>query len=349
MSDIVLFAGVLAVLIVGHELGHLLGAKLTGVPVEEFGIGFPPRLVTLFQAGGTRFTLNLIPLGGFVRPAGEDDPDVPNGLASAPKRVRAIVLVAGPLANIILAFFAFTAAYKFAAPDPTRVLITEVTPATPAAAAALMPGDIVQSADGQPIDSFEDLQAVVAEHLGQPLNLTVLRDGQPVQIEVVPRQDYPDDQGPIGIVLGYPTRQVGMLQAIELGAQSTWVQFREILRLPGRLIAGTIDQGETRVSGLKGMYDMLVWAGEIDRDAQRPFLTLNLIGIISTGLALANLLPIPALDGGRLMFVAFEALIGRRIPPRHEGLAHLVGFALILALMVYINLQDFVNPINLPR
>jgi regulator of sigma E protease len=97
------------------------------------------------------------------------------------------------------------------------------------------------------------------------------------------------------------------------------------------------------------MYDMFAWAGEIDRDAQRPFLTLNLTGIISIGLAVANLLPIPALDGGRLAFVLIEATTRRRISPRYEGLAHAVGFVLLLILMAYVNLQDFTNPIALPR
>lgn len=348
MSDVLLFVGVLAGLIVGHELGHLIAAKLTGIPVEEFGIGFPPRLATLFTLGETRFTLNLIPLGGFVRPAGEDDPDIPNGLAAASKRDRALVLIAGPLANILLAFFAFSAAYKFAAPDPTRVMITDIAHNSPAASSGLMSGDIILTAGGLEISSFEDLQAVVSEHQGTTLRLTIGRDGEVLQYSLTPRVDFPEDQGPIGIVLGYPTRQVGMLDALRLGARSTWVQFREIMRLPARLLSGTAEPDEARVSGLKGMYDMLVWAGEVDRNSQRPFLTLTLIGVISAGLALANLLPIPALDGGRLMFVAIETVTGRRISPRYEGLAHLIGFALLLALMVYINLQDFMNPIDLP-
>ena len=97
------------------------------------------------------------------------------------------------------------------------------------------------------------------------------------------------------------------------------------------------------------MHDMLAWARDVDRSSQRPFLTLTLIGVISAGLALANLLPIPALDGGRLLFVLFEALTGKRVPARYEGVAHAIGFALLLALMLYVNIQDFVNPIALPR
>ncbi len=103
------------------------------------------------------------------------------------------------------------------------------------------------------------------------------------------------------------------------------------------------------MTGFKGIYDMVAWAGEVDRNADRPFLTLNLIGVISIGLAVANLLPIPALDGGRLLFVLIELVLGHRISPEKEGLAHLIGFAFLLILMVYINFQDFVNPIDLPR
>jgi regulator of sigma E protease len=121
-----------------------------------------------------------------------------------------------------------------------------------------------------------------------------------------------------------------------------------LLQLPGRLIAGEASEEEARISGLKGIHDMLAWASSVDRSSDRPFITLNIVGVISLGLALANLLPIPALDGGRLMFVFFEAIIGRRVSPQFEGLAHAIGFAFLLILMVYFNLQDFINPINLP-
>jgi regulator of sigma E protease len=109
-----------------------------------------------------------------------------------------------------------------------------------------------------------------------------------------------------------------------------------------------VEPEEARLTGLKGMYDMLSWASEIDRNAQRPFLTLNLVGVISAGLAIANLLPFPALDGGRLTFVFLETLLGRRIEPRLQALAHTIGFALLLAILVYVNFYDFINPIQLP-
>lgn len=349
MTDFALFAAVLGALIVGHELGHFIVAKRLGVRVEEFGLGFPPRLATLFKIGETRVTLNLIPLGGFVRPAGDDDPEVEGGLAGSSKLTRASVLVAGPLANIALAVLAFTAAFRFAAPDPDRVMITGVEPGSPAAEAGIQANDIVLAVDGQAVDGFDSLQQVVNQRLGEPIQISVQRDGEAVQLELVPRELPPEGQGPIGVTLGNPTRQVGWFEALGLGIRSTGFQFNEMVHLPSKLLSGELAPEEARISGLKGMYDMMVWAGQIDRSAQRPFLTLNLIGVISAGLALANLLPIPALDGGRLMFVAFEAVFGRRVPPQHEGLAHTVGFMVLLALIIYVNLQDFVNPISLPR
>ena len=349
MSDLVIFALVLGALIIGHETGHFVAARLTGVRVEEFGIGFPPRLATLFRWAGTRFTINVIPLGGFVRPAGEDDPTVEGGLAGASKMTRTIVLVAGPLANVLLAILAFTAAFKFAAPDTSKVLITEVSAGSPAEAAGILLDDIILWVDEVEIKGFRDLQAAIGERVGVQTEIKVLRGDTLLTLEAIPRVNPPASEGPLGITLSNPTRPVGWPEAIALGARSTGLQFSEMIHLPSRLLQGEVAPEDARLSGLKGMYDMLVWAGQIDRDSQRPFLTLNLIGVISAGLALANLLPIPALDGGRLMFVAVEAVFGRRLPPRHEGLAHTLGFMFLLAVIIYVNLQDFINPINLPR
>ena len=349
MTDFLLFALVLGALIIGHEFGHFIAARLTKVKVNEFGLGFPPRLVTVFKAGGTKFTLNLIPLGGFVRPAGEDDPTVEGGLAGANKRTRAIVLIAGPLANIFLAIVAFSAAYKFAAPDPDRVLITGVEAGSPAALAGAMTNDIILAVDQVQINDFEILQVAINDRLGVPATLHVQRGDEILSLSMTPRLEPPEGQGPIGVMLGNPTRTVGWIEAIGLGLNSTRFQFSEMIRLPSRIIQGELEPEQARISGLKGMYDMMVWAGQIDRSSQRPFVTLNLIGVISAGLALANLLPIPALDGGRLMFVAFEATFGKRVPPQHEGLAHTLGFMVLLALIIYVNLQDFINPIVLPR
>lgn len=348
MSDFLLFAAVLGTLILAHELGHFLVAKWRGVKIEEFGIGFPPRLVKLFEAGGTEYTLNWIPFGGFVRPAGENDPEVPDGLAASSKLTRTLVLIAGPAANILLAFIAFVFAFKFAAPDVDRVLITEVAPGSPAQTSGMQSGDIIEEAGGVEIDSFQSLQTVIQDSLGEPLEMTVLRDGEIIEITLVPRTEIPEGQGPIGAMLGYPRDELGWFESARLSTQSIGAQIMAIVQLPGRIMSGSATEQETRVAGLKGIHDMIAWASDIDQSAQRPFFTLNIVGVISVGLAVANLLPIPALDGGRLLFVLIEAIIGRRISPRLEGLAHAIGFLLLLALMVYFNLQDFIDPIELP-
>ena len=349
MADFLLFVVVLGTLIIGHEFGHFLVAKACRVKVDEFGLGFPPRLATLFTAAGTRFTLNAIPLGGFVRPAGEDDPSVVGGLAGSPKRVRTAVLLAGPAANVVLAFIAFTAAFKFAAPDSERVLVTGIAAGSPAATSGIQTGDVIISVDSEPITGFPTLQKAISDRLGLPVVLGLSRNGQSLTVSMTPRQNPPQGQGPLGVTTGNPTKATTWGQSLSFGVGSLGFQVSELAHLPARLIRREIPADQARLSGLKGMYDMLSWAGEVDRSSQRPFLTLNLIGLISTGLALANLLPIPALDGGRLMFVLVEAILGRRISPRYEGLAHAVGFALLIALMLYVNLQDFINPIALPH
>lgn len=348
MPDFVLFIVVLGTLLLAHEFGHFIAAKLTKVRVDEFGIGFPPHLLTLFEAGGTKFSLNLIPLGGFNRIAGEDDPEIPDGLAAASKRVRVFILSAGSLANIFLGLMAFILAFKFAAPDINRVIIAEVVDSTPADEAGIQIGDLVKSVDGKPITSFETMVDAIQNRPADTVRIVVERDDQIVTFELPPRIEYPSDQGPIGVTLGHPPLETSWPEAVRLGAESIVLQVDALLSLPARLIQGVAEPEETRLSGLKGIHDMLAWANAIDRSAQRPFLTLNLIGVISVGLAMANLLPFPALDGGRLLFVFAEAALRRRIPPKFEAIIHTIGFAFLLALMIYINLKDFTDPLPLP-
>lgn len=348
MSEFLLFIIVLSVLLIGHELGHFLVGKLRGVKIEEFGLGFPPRMLTLFEAGGVKYSLNWIPFGGFVRFAGEDNPDISKGLASSSKLTRTLVLCAGPAANIFLGFLAFLMAFKFAAPDINRVLIAEVLEGTPAYTAGIFSGDIVEFVDDIPVKGIGDMTEAIHAKLGETTRIVVDRDGQIVEVSLVPRVEFPDDQGPIGVTLSFPTAQMGWLEASKWGVDSVKTQITALIMLPGRLLNGQASPEEARLSGLKGIHDMLAWASTIDQASDRPFITLNLIGVISVGLALANLLPFPALDGGRLMFVLYEAVFRRRISPRFEGLAHAIGFAILIFLMVYINLQDFINPISLP-
>ena len=348
MSITLLVIIVLSISIIGHELGHFLVGKWRGVKIEEFGLGFPPRMLTLFETGGVKYSLNWIPFGGFVRFAGEDNPEIQNGLSSSGILTRTLVLSAGPAANILLGFLAFLMAFKFAAPDVNRVLIAEVLEGTPAYSSGILAGDIGEFVDDVPVNGVSDMQEAIHARLGETTRIVVDRDGQIVELTLIPRVEFPDDQGPIGVTLSFPTAQLGWIEASKWGADSVTTQITALLKLPGRLLSGQASPEEARISGFKGIYDMFSWASTIDRTSEKPFITLNLIGVLNIGLALANLLPIPALDGGRLMFVLYEAIFRRRISPRFEGIAHAIGFAILIFLMVYINLQDFINPISLP-
>jgi regulator of sigma E protease len=335
-------------LIIGHEIGHFLTARLFGIKVEEFGLGFPPRLKTLFEAGGTKFSLNWIPFGGFVRIAGENDPDVKNGLADSPKGIRAIVLIAGPAVNVLLAIVAFVFAFRFAAPDPNRVLIIGVADNSPAEQVGMQSGDLILKVDDIEVDGVDKLTTAVGERVGDQIGVTLDRDGEIITVSLTPRTHFPQGQGPMGISLGYATKEVQWGEAIRTGVEATIFQFREIISLPVKLLEREIDPEDARVLGPVGIAHVFSDVAAIDRSAQRPFWTLTLTGAISIGLAIGNLLPIPALDGGRLIFILIEFLIGKRISPRFEGLAHTIGFAVLLVILIFVTVTDIVNPPAFP-
>ena len=202
------FVASLAILIIIHELGHFLASKLFKVEVEEFGIGFPPRLVTIFKAGGTIFSLNAIPLGGFVRPKGENDPTVEGGLAAAKPLVRIAVFLAGPLANILTAVILYSIIFvRIGAPDPSRaneVLINVVAQNSPASAAGLLAGDVITKVNGQEIDSTDKLHDLVYANLGQEMIFTYRRDGQEAEVKLTPRANPPQGEGSDRNRDGYP-------------------------------------------------------------------------------------------------------------------------------------------------
>jgi regulator of sigma E protease len=355
--DLVTFILGIAILIIVHELGHFLAARALKVDVEEFGIGFPPRLLgTARDENGKRvwfgvrppanlaprqtiFSLNWIPLGGFVRPKGENDPNVPGGLAAASPWVRLGVLFAGPLMNLLVGvIIGIILVYNFGERIPDKVLIASIAEGSPAAAAGIQIGDLVLEVNGQPIDSIARLQGVIAENLDKPVTLVLLRGEQKVTVSLTPRGNPPEGQGPMGVGLDNPTRPIGIGTAIVRGSAAAFENIRALLALPVRLISGEIRPEESRLVGYKGMYDIY----------QRVQSPLWFFMLISMSLGFMNLLPIPALDGGRILLTLPEILFRRRVPTKFENALHLVGFALLLLLLIYINVQDFINPIQLP-
>lgn len=346
------FVAALAALIVVHEVGHLVAAKLCHIKVQEFGIGFPPRLARLFKVGETEFTLNWIPLGGFVRPAGENDPNVPGGLASASPWARLFVLISGPAMNILTALLLLAFIFsQLGRPDLTVVEIMDVSAGSPAEQAGLQAGDLVVSANSEEIDSSEELRDIIYANLGEQIEITVDRDGVVHTASLVPRDPPPAD-GAIGIAMGHPSLPINAGESLVYSGQAIVEQVRALIALPGRLLTGEVSADQGRLVGYKGMYDIYTEVREADAapesDLPPGINTLSFFASISVSLGLLNLLPVPALDGGRILFTLPEILFGKRVPPVYENVVNLVGLALLLLLMVYVNLQDFINPIVIP-
>ncbi len=345
----------LGLLLFFHELGHFLVARLFNIEVEEFGFGFPPRLVRLFTWKGTEFTLNWIPFGAFVRPKGENDPEVAGGLAAANPWVRFSVLIGGPLMNVLIGIVLFSVMFmRIGAPITNIVQVEQVSSGSPAAQAGLKVGDQILSINGTKIDNMEGLRSLVQNYLGKQITMVYRRAGQDASTSLTPRANPPANQGPLGIVMGNPSNPVTIAQAFPTAVLTTFDQARQFVLLPVRLIRGQANPQDARVVGPKGMFDIYQEAVKQDQaasatSASTPAVSvLGLMGSISVALGLTNLLPIPALDGGRILFVLPEILFRRRVPAQYENLVHLIGFAALLLLMGYITFQDFANPIFKP-
>lgn len=341
-----------ALLILVHELGHFLAAKLVGIKVNELGIGFPPRLFKVFTRGGTDFTINWIPLGGFVRLAGENDPDMPEGFSASSPWARLTVLFAGPAMNILAALILFAMIFsQIGRPDLSTVLIEDVAPASPAAQAGLQAGDIVLQINNEEVDSSQELHDLIYAQLGESIELTYSRDGQVGSLNVIPRDPAPAE-GAIGIAMTNPSIPLGAGEALLYSGQAIGAQANALFALPARLFSGEVDAEQGRLVGYKGMYDIYTEVRQADASPETNIPsgtnTLAFFASISVSLAILNLLPIPALDGGRILFTLPEIIFGKRIPAAYENMINVVGFALLLLLVLYVNIQDFINPVITP-
>jgi len=346
-NPLILFILGLAILIFIHEMGHFIAAKLTGVGVEEFGIGFPPRIVTLFEAMGTKFSLNWIPLGGFVRLAGENDPEVEGGFSAARPWVRLTVLAAGPFANIVSGLIlGILFVYSFGQEVPGIVQVRGLVEGAPAELAGIQSEDRILSIAGVPVSSTENAIQEIEKHPEEEIVILVERAGVETPIVIVPRAEVVEDSdgnqvtvGKIGAMIGSGREPVPISTAIVGGTQEFTTIIRFIATFPVQLINGEVSAEESRFVGYRGMY-------EIYRATNSPLWFFMMISIM---LGLFNLLPIPALDGGRIALILPEIFLRKRVPARYENMIHLVGFIVLILFMVYVNIQDWINPIVLPR
>jgi len=345
LITVIAFLGVLVVLIIAHELGHFFTAKASGVTVEEFGLGFPPRLVSI-KRGGTRYSLNAVPLGGFVKMAGEEDPKVPGSLASKNIGTRLLVLSSGSLMNFLLPLLLFSVA--FMVPHNMvfgQVLVEEVAPASPAAKAGIEPGDTLLEVNGNPIHNVGDLQRYVQLNLGREVSILVKHgDATTEEVQVIPRWRPPEGQGAIGVAIRtlspIPVRQhYPFWQAIPMGVGECIQTFTLFKNAIISMIIGT---APTVVAGPVGIAQL---TGEVAKAGFSPL--LEFAAFLSINLAIINLLPLPALDGGRIAFVLLEWVRrGKRVLPKTEGMIHLIGFAMLIAFLLAITYQDIIRIIS---
>ncbi|HSG44126.1 MAG TPA: M50 family metallopeptidase [Anaerolineales bacterium] len=360
-------------MIILHELGHFIAARLVKVEVEEFGIGLPtPGAITLFTWQGTRFTLNWLPLGGFVRPKGENDPNVEGGLAAAAPWKRLVVLFAGPLMNLATAVIIIGIIINQMGGIITRnpesgaqdILITEVVPNSPADQAGLVMGDILLKGGDQLLIDDLALESVVTTNVDIPTAYVVLRDGKEIVLDITSRMNEQAGRPMIGIAFcsGCEFQPITSFpQLAQYSLSVTGNQIYLLTTLPIRLIQGSIPAEQGRLVGLKGIFDIMGQSVSNDVEVARtnasspstgsnpfnqPVSTLFILASLSISLGIFNLFPFPALDGGRIVFVLPELIFRRRVPHEFENLVHGLGMTFLLLVMIYVNVKDFIDPVT---
>ena len=331
--------GVLILLVMAHECGHFFTARAFGVKVEEFGLFFPPRLWS-FTRKGTRYSINAIPIGGFVKLAGEEDPSVPGSLAGKKPYVRIIVLAAGSIMNAILPLVLFALAFMI--PHNVvkgEVVVQEVATNSPAEEQGIQVEDTILAINGKTIESLIDVSTQINLKLGQEIEMLVEHsDATRETITVVPRWQPPENEGAVGIVSSMPdattvSESFPFWEAIPKGFSECYDTY--ILYKNG-IISLIIGATPATVAGPVGIAEL---TGEAAR-AGFSYL-LEFAAFFSINLAIINLFPLPALDGGRIVFVLLEWIRGgKRISARVEGLIHTTGFFLLIAAMLAITYQD---------
>lgn len=408
-----------------HELAHFIFAKLAGVRVEEFGFGFPPRLLGLWrgkgylrigsarvqiprafslpaeletgdwvdvitvsddgthvlkrltvldedghdltsrreQVGqemrlrgevtelepGTLYSVNLLPMGAFVKMTGEEDPSDPRSLGAQPKRWRVAVMAAGPVINIVVALLLLVGAYTTGLPTEWQVKITEVMPGTPAARAGLQSDDLIVAAEGEPIDQgLNELHEIIRTAPEETIELEVRRGGETISVRATPERRGED--GFLGIMMAPWPAQTGLqrysLRAAFRASGTDLVTIaRNTLQLPIMLMRGEVSSQEARPTSVVGISQIMTFSLQQSVEWGLAFPALQMASLISLALGLTNLLPLPALDGGRILFVVVEAIRGRRISPEREAVVHFIGMMILIALMLLVMLQDFLDPI----
>jgi regulator of sigma E protease len=365
IGTVAVFIAVLVVLVLVHELGHFIVAKRAGITVEEFGIGFPPRITSVTWRG-TRYSLNWIPLGGFVRMLGEDgdvevrrlreqgltDAEVEHAMEGAFNRrpiwIRIGVLLAGVAMNFVLAAGLFAIALSLPALIGHGPLTVIEVQANSPASGTLEVDDVIIAADGRVFERSAELTEYVRGRAGFVVELTLVRDGDEMAVRIIPRT-VTDEQrangvGPVGFsyepdrLVEEPSTVTGPFDAIGRGTAAAWSL---AIRIPGGLadaVGGLIGLNPDAAGDARGPIGI---AQETGRVLEAPLVSqLLFVGVLSINLAVLNVLPFPPLDGGRIAVVLLESVRRRKLPAEREALIYLTGFAVLMALIILISIQD---------
>lgn len=363
LGYVIPFLFVLTLVVFFHELGHFWVARRAGVRVVTFSLGFGPEIAGFNDKHGTRWRIAAIPLGGYVRFFGDEDaastPDSArlSQMTAAernesffykPVAWRAAIVAAGPIANFLLAIAIFAIVFMVFGKQVTAPRVDQINPGSAAEMAGFKPGDLVLEIDGAKVDSFSDMQRIVGSHAGQPLAFTVARGDREVTLTATPELKEVKDPfgnshrtGLLGISRSLAagdvtTQRFGPIEAIGMGVQETWFVVARTFDYLGGLVAGreSADQlgGPIRIAQVSGQVATF-GIGAL----------LSLAAVLSVSIGLLNLFPIPLLDGGHLLFYAFEAIRGRPLSARTQDIGFRIGLALVLMLMIFATWNDVLH------
>lgn len=357
---IVPFLIVLTLIVFVHEMGHYLAGRWSGIGVTAFSVGFGPELIGFTDRHGTRWKLSAIPLGGYVKFLGDDDPaSIPDydAVSALPEDVRkrtflgaalwkrAVTVAAGPIANFILAIAIFAVMFSIYGRQVADPVVAEVRPGSAAEVAGVRPGDLLVALDGQPVATFDDVRRYVSVRPELRIVVTVRRDGADIDLPMVPERSEITDQfgnkielGLIGIVTNQETGnfrivEYGPVEAVGQGTLQSW-----------HIVTGTFDYlsnlltGRMKADQLGGPIRVAQASGQMATLGVAAL--LQLAAVLSVSIGLLNLMPVPVLDGGHLMFYAVEAVRGRPVGPGAQEIAFRIGMALVLMLMVFATWND---------
>lgn len=317
---------VFTLLVVIHEFGHFIMARLSGVKVEEFAIGMGPKIWG-YQAKETLYSIRAFPLGGFCKMLGEDESNQdPRAFNNKPILNRIITIAFGPIMNLFLAVLVFSLIF-------TNVpIVSEVSENSPASKAGIVTGDKILDINGIAITEWEQMRNIISENKGKEIALTFQRDGETKQVKLIPISR----EGEEGAIIGVSSSIAYKGFSISQGIKDTSYVTSEMIKFLGQLFTG-----KASMQYVEGPVKIVKRLGEAARVGTA--VVLQFAGFLSLNLCIINLLPFPALDGGRLVFLVIEAIRRKPVDPQKEGLVHFIGFVLLMMLSVFIIYKDIIT------